>query len=116
MTAVTSIVESNALEELLKETKDDLIEKEAKLNRWQIKSNIAPVYFGSTSTGSPIDSTFAGNFKNDDTSLSVGLGVNYMVSRKFKIRTGINKVALSYNTNGVLVNTGLQAALLKMLF
>ena len=89
MTAVTSIVESNTLEELLKETIDNLIEKEVKLNKWQVTSNIAPVYFGSTSTRSPIDSTFAGNSKNYDTSLSVGLGVNYMVSRKFKIRTGI---------------------------
>ncbi|GEP50075.1 hypothetical protein FNO01nite_07470 [Flavobacterium noncentrifugens] len=101
----------NALEELLKEKekKQLVTQPEPKLNRWQITSTVAPVYLGSTSKGSPIDSSFAGNSKNYGTNLSFGLGVNYAVTKKLKIRTGVNKVSLSYRTNDVFINAGLQA-------
>ncbi|MFT3794579.1 hypothetical protein [Flavobacterium sp.] len=90
----------NALEELLNE-KENKVTKEPKLNRWQITSNIAPIYFGSTSSGSPIDSTFAGKSKDYNTQVSYGLGVNYAVNKRLTIRAGVNKVSLDYDTNNV---------------
>lgn len=103
----------NALEELLKEKEKKLVtQPEPKLNRWQISSNVAPVYLGSSSQGSPIDSSFAGNSKNYGTNLSYGLGVNYAVTKKLKIRTGINKVSWSYRTNDIFINAGLEAKML----
>jgi len=107
-------VAPNALEELLKEKEKKLVaQPEPKLNRWQISSKVAPVYLGSTSQGSPIDSSFAGNSKNYGTNLSYGLGVNYAVTKKLKIRTGVNKVSLNYRTNDVFINAGLQAKSLQ---
>jgi hypothetical protein len=96
----------NALEELLNE-KENKVTKEPKLNRWQLTSNVAPIYFGSTSGGSPIDSTFANNSKDYNTQVSYGIGVNYAINKKFAIRTGVNKVSLSYDTNDVLLYAGL---------
>lgn len=60
--AVVAAVEPNALEELLKEKEKQTV-TEAKLNRWQITSNVAPIYFSSASNGSPIDAQFASNEK-----------------------------------------------------
>ena len=107
-TAIATVV-PNAMEELLNEKENNLVTKEPQLNRWQITPNFAPIYFGSTSNGSPIDSTFAGNSKDYNSNLGYGLGVSYAVNKKIKIRTGINKVSLSYNTNDVAFYMGLES-------
>lgn len=96
----TAMTVPNALEELLHE-KENKVTKEPKLNRWQLTSNVAPIYFGSTSGGSPIDSTFASKSKDYNTQVSYGIGVNYAVSKKITIRAGVNKVSLDYDTNDV---------------
>ncbi len=97
-TAVAAV--PNALEELLKE-KEKKVTTAPQLNRWQVTSNIAPIYFGSTSAGSPIDSTFAGKSKDYQTQVSYGIGVNYAINKRLTVRTGVNKVSLSYDTNDV---------------
>ncbi|MGK4566656.1 hypothetical protein [Flavobacterium sp. 3HN19-14] len=79
---VPAMTEPNPLEELLKQKN----EKETrvavtKLNRWQITSNVAPVYFSSTSEGSPIDKQFANNDKTYENNLTYGVGVNYAVNK-----------------------------------
>lgn len=93
-------VESNALEELLSE-KEKKPKVEPKLNKWEITTAIAPVYLGSSSNGSPIDSQFANNSKEYENTMSYGVGVNYSLNKKFTFRTGVNKVNLSYLTNNV---------------
>jgi hypothetical protein len=100
-TSVAS-AEPNALEELLneKEKKSEL-NAEPKLNRWQVSTNVAPIYFSSLANGSPIDAKFESNQKSYNTSVSVGVGVQYALNKKFKIRTGINNLSLDYNTNDV---------------
>jgi hypothetical protein len=100
--AKIAIVEPNALEELQNEKEKKTI-PEPKLNRWQVSSNIAPIYFSSTSNGSPLDNKLV---KNDKTysinNTSYGLGVNYALNKKLKIRTGVGLVNLDYDTNGIL--------------
>ncbi|MFY7743457.1 MAG: hypothetical protein ACOVQR_12470 [Flavobacterium sp.] len=93
-------VEPNALEELLSE-KEKKPKVEPKLNKWEITTAIAPVYLGSSSNGSPIDSQFANNSKEYENTMSYGVGVNYSLNKKFTVRTGVNKVNLSYLTNNV---------------
>jgi Outer membrane protein beta-barrel domain len=93
-------VDPNALEELLKE-KEQKPKIEPKLNRWQVSTAIAPVYLGSSSNGSPIDSEFANNPKEYKNTVSYGLGINYDLNSKFSLRTGISNLSLSYNTNDV---------------
>lgn len=72
-------------------------------NKWKITPNIAPVVMNSFSEGSPISDKFAGNSKDFQTSLSYGLGLDYALTQKLSIRTGINKLSTGYNTNDVVV-------------
>lgn len=98
-----AVVEPNALEELLKRNeKEEKKIAEAKMDRWQITSNVAPIYFSSTSNGSPIDGQFAENSKSYENNMSFGVGVNYAVNKKISVRTGVNKFTLGYNTNDVV--------------
>ena len=97
-----AIVEPNALEELQKE-KEKKTSTEPKLNRWQVSSNVAPIYFSSTSTGSPLDSELKDNNKvYSVNNISYGLGVNYAVNKRLKVRTGINLLNVDYDTDGIL--------------
>ncbi len=91
----------NALEELLKEKEKD-VTKELKMNRWQISTAIAPVYPGSASNGSPLDSRFQQNSKEFRTSLSYGIGVSYAINNRFALRTGISNVSLEYRTKNIV--------------
>ncbi len=92
----------NALEELLNEKENKVTAKEQKINRWQITSNVAPIYFSSTSNGSPLDSRFEGNKKSYAPSMSYGVGAKYAINKKFSIKSGVNTVALEYNTTDVV--------------
>ena len=96
-----AIVEPNALEELQKEKEKKTI-TEPKLNRWQISSNVAPIYFSSLSSGSPLDDGLKNNQKSYGTNnQSYGIGTSYALNKKLKIRTGINVLNVDYNTNGI---------------
>lgn len=94
-------VAQNALEELLKE-KEGKLKQESKPNRWQLTSNVAPIFLGSMSGGSPIDSTLVNNSKTYNTGVGFGLGVSYAVNKKLTVRTGLNKFNMSYNTNDIV--------------
>ena len=110
-TAQKNSVANNVLEELLNE-KESKLKQESKGNRWQLTSNVAPIFLGSISNGSPIDSTLAKNPKTYNTNVGFGLGVSYVINKKIKVRTGLNKVNISYDTNGILFFTGIQAKVL----
>lgn len=98
-TAVAT-VEKNELEELLNE-KEKQIAKEQKLNRWQVTPNLAPIYFGSFENGSPLDNALDENTKSYNNNISYGVAVDYAVSKKVKIRTGVNAFTVNYNTNDI---------------
>lgn len=98
-----ALSEPNALEELLKKNeKEEEKIAESKKNKWQITSNVAPIFFNSTSNGSPIDGQFADNNKSYENNISFGVGLNYAVNKKISVRTGVNKFTLGYNTNDVV--------------
>ena len=73
-------LQPNKLDEILEEKTKDKIKKTAsKINKWQISSNVAPIYFGSSSNNSPVDSKFDDNAKNYENSLSYGVGINFII-------------------------------------
>jgi hypothetical protein len=94
-------VEPNAMEELLKGKEKESTQKQ-KMNRWQVTPNLAPVYFGSLANGSPLDDMLNSNTKTYNTNMSYGVGLNYAVSKKVKIRTGINVFNVDYDTQGIV--------------
>ena len=110
-TAQKNSVANNVLEELLNE-KESKLKQESKRNRWQLTSNVAPIFLGSISNGSPIDSTLTKNSKSYNTNVGFGLGVSYAINKKLTVRTGLNKVNISYDTNDIVFFTGIQAKML----
>lgn len=99
----------NELEEILKNKKGNKKETVTlnQKNKWQITPNIAAVYLNSNSGSSAIDPQFSENQKTADNSLSFGIGINYAVSKKIALRSGINRLSIAYNTNNVVYSTGL---------
>ncbi len=93
---------TRAIEEALEEPKDK-IEKEKHTNKWRITPNAAPVYFSSLGEGSSIGEQFNNNSKTGEVNMSYGINASYVVNDKIKIRSGINKVNLGYNTNDVVI-------------
>jgi len=106
--AIDTVKPENELEMLLrekeagkKEEKDKALADNAKTNKWNVKPQLAPVFYNSLSQGSPIDGQFAGNAKSYENDLSYGVGVNYAVSKRITIRSGVNTLNLNYQTQGV---------------
>ncbi|WP_330442437.1 hypothetical protein [Flavobacterium sp. C4GT6] len=104
-TAVAAETE-NELDKLLREQQEGKDEDEAiadavKNYKWNIKPQVAPLFYNSMSQGSPIDAQFASNSKNYDADMSYGVGIDYAITDRLSVRSGINTVNLSYATNDV---------------
>jgi len=106
--AVDTVKPENELEKLLREKeagkkdeKEKVLAENTTTNKWNVKPQLAPVFYNSLSQGSPIDGQFAGNTKSYENDLSYGVGVNYAVSKKITIRSGVNTLNLNYETQGV---------------
>jgi hypothetical protein len=74
--------------------------RETKRNKWSI-TTVAPVYYNTLQSGSPISEDLSNNSKTSDNALSVGLKLNYQINRKFNVQSGVNKVELAYITSNV---------------
>ncbi|MUV05340.1 hypothetical protein GN157_16620 [Flavobacterium rakeshii] len=104
-TAVDTEAE-NELEELFRKMQEEKDEDEAvadavKNYKWNIKPQVAPLFYNSMSQGSPIDAQFASNSKNYDADMSYGVGIDYAITDRLSVRSGINTVNLSYSTNDI---------------
>ena len=104
--------ETNPLEELLKEKEagKNEDEKEEKRSKWAISTNASPVYFNSLAQGSSIDQQFDSNSKNYATTLSLGVSGSYAINNKLSLKTGINNINISYNTNDVIFDARMSGA------
>lgn len=71
--------------------------------KWKIAPNVAPVYYNSLTSGSPIDDDFAGNTKKGQFTTSYGIGVGYALNKRLSVRTGINKLEVGYDTKDVAI-------------
>lgn len=105
-------VELKAMEELLKEKEEKSTQKQ-KVNRWRVTPNLAPIYFGSLTNGSPIDESLSENQKTYNTNMSYGLNVDYAVNKKVKIRTGINVFSVDYDTQGIVFYQDTNAQMMR---
>jgi hypothetical protein len=85
-------------------------EKEDEQNRWSIAPNVAPVYYSSFGKGSSLDQQFNDNTKGSAINMSYGITSAYAVSKKLKIRAGINRVSLNQTTADVFAFTGPETA------
>ena len=82
--------------------------------RWNIKPQVAPLFYNSLSSGSPIDEQFAANSKSYDNEMSFGVGVNYALTDRLSIRSGVNTVNLSYATNDIQFHASLNQSTINV--
>jgi hypothetical protein len=97
----------NTLEEILKNKKTPE-SNPTKGNKWKITPTVAAVYLNTNSSGSALDPQLAQNKKTNDNSSSYGIGIHYALNQKMSLRSGINRLALGYNTNNVSYTAGLR--------
>ncbi|NJY61531.1 PorT family protein [Salinimicrobium sp. CDJ15-81-2] len=88
---------------LLEAIKDDETEVAASTPKkgFEISTHAAPIYYGNMGKGNFIDPRFNRNNSEGEMTYSYGVKIAYNLNEKFKIRSGINKVNMSYNTEGV---------------
>ncbi len=77
------------------------VEKSIPSKRMRVTTIAAPVYYDNLGSGNAIDSRFANNQSNGEISMAYGINFAYQVSEKIRIRSGISKVDLSYNTRDI---------------
>ncbi len=75
-----------------------------KVGKVSIAPFAAPVYYDNLGSGNPLDPSFAGNQTNSEVTMAYGVKVAYAVSEKIKIRSGINKVSMNYQTQDIAYN------------
>ncbi|MBU2926831.1 hypothetical protein [Winogradskyella psychrotolerans] len=106
--SIIEIPEQQTIENAIAENNDtiDEEEKEDEQSRWSIAPNVAPVYFNSLGQGSSLDKQFNENSKSSDVNMSYGIAGSYAISKKLKIRAGVNRVNLNQTTSDVFAFVG----------
>ncbi len=109
LTDATASTTTNTLEEILKNKENPQEISKAKGNKWKITPTVAALYLNTNARGSALDPQLAENKKTNDNSLSLGIGVHYALNPKLNLRSGINRLAMSYNTTNVSYTAGLRS-------
>lgn len=87
--------------------------KDTPVKRLRITTTAAPVYFDNLGAGNAIDARFADNAGGGEISMSYGVNFAYQLSNRIKIRSGINKVDLSYNTRDIAFTAAVNPTILS---
>ena len=69
--------------------------------KWGVGPTVSPIYYNTLQNGSPVSASLAANSKTASDALSVGVKINYQLTKKIQLQSGINKVDLAYNTKDV---------------
>ncbi|GAA0872807.1 hypothetical protein GCM10009117_19540 [Gangjinia marincola] len=77
--------------------------------RWEVKPMAAPVFYGGVGDGNAIDTRFSDNSTSSDITLAYGVNIGYAINDKLQVRTGVNQVSLSYNTQDISFNPSVGA-------
>lgn len=99
----------DAIEEQL-EIEDETLLVENTQNKWSIGPAVAPVYFNAIGSGSPIHSNFSENSKSGNINMSYGVAVGYDVGKRLKVRSGVHRVNMGYNTEEILFSSSVDAS------
>lgn len=90
------------------EAENTLVDTPKNTKRWGVSPIVAPVYYNSFG-GSGIAPEFNDNAKDGEVNLSYGVQLSYAISDRLTVRSGINKVDLSYSTDNIGFSPDVQA-------
>jgi hypothetical protein len=98
-------VEKKSLFDAIEEEPFLVVEDDKQIYKpWELTPNVAPVFMNSFSGGNPIEASLQGKTTSNP-NVSYGINVAYAINKKIKIRTGVNQVAMGYNTQDVILST-----------
>lgn len=92
-----------SLLDAIKDPKIEVAEAGSK-GEFEVSTHAAPIYYGNFGSGNFLGSQFSQNSKESEITYSYGINIAYSISDKVKIRSGVNKVSMSYNTNDIAYN------------
>ena len=75
---------------------------ESSKGSFEVSTHAAPIYHGNFGRGNFLDPQFNNKHSQGEITYSYGINIAYAISDKIKIRSGISKVNMSFNTNGVV--------------
>jgi len=78
--------------------------------RWRLSPTVAPVYSTALGEGSTIHTQFIENSKSSDITMSYGITGSYALSKRLKLRAGVNRVDFSNRTSDVLAFEAVEMA------
>jgi hypothetical protein len=78
-----------------------ITEKTIPNTKLRVSTTAAPIYYDNFGNGNTIDDQFANNQGSSEITISYGINFAYQISEKIRIRSGISKVDLSYNTKNI---------------
>ena len=81
--------------------------------RIKISTVAAPIYYDNFGNGSSIDAQFAHSSSDGEVSMAYGINFAYKISEKVRIRSGVTKVGMSYNTNNIAFTAAVNPAALS---
>ncbi|QED38510.1 PorT family protein [Antarcticibacterium arcticum] len=101
---------SNPDEDLFAE---EISEKTLPSKRLRVSTVAAPIYYDNLGNGNSIDARFANNESAGEVSMAYGVNFAYQISEKVKIRSGVSKVDLSYNTRNIAFTAAVNPTILS---
>ncbi|MHA6278935.1 hypothetical protein ACXYMT_02040 [Salinimicrobium sp. CAU 1759] len=84
----------------LKTSEETEIASNKRKNNFEVSTHATPIYYGKIGRSNPLDVGFDESRKAEVT-YSYGVSVAMNISDKIKVRSGVNRVDLSYSTTGV---------------
>ncbi len=94
-------------------SEEEVTLKKTPLKRLRVTTTAAPVYFDNFGSGNSIDARFSDNESGGEISMAYGVNFAYQLSNRIKIRSGINKVDLSYNTRDIAFTAAVNPTVLS---
>jgi len=85
----------------LNREEESLADNNISIKKIRVSTMAAPIYYDNFGSGTSIDPQFANNESSGELSISYGINLAYQISEKIKIRSGVSKVDLSYNTKNI---------------
>ncbi|MCD6544507.1 MAG: outer membrane beta-barrel protein [Flavobacteriaceae bacterium] len=83
------------------EPKKEIIKEVSNSKKWSVGTTVSPIYYNSLQNGSPINEILSNNKTTTDDAFSYGVKINYQLTKKINLQSGVNKVEMAYNTKGV---------------
>lgn len=95
-----SVLKKKSIFEEIQEQEKQIAVESSK-GDFEVSTHAAPIYYGNFGKGNFLDPQFNDNSNESEVTYSYGINIAYSISDKVKIRSGVNKVSMSYNTNGI---------------